>query len=259
MDTNSVTGLYESAKADRLAFWADQARELHWHKPFTKTLDWINAPFARWFEDGQINAAYNCLDRHVLEGRGERTALLFEGEPGDTKSYSYNQLLIETKKAANALLDLGVKSGDRVAIYMPMIPETVIAILAVARIGAVHSVVFGGFSADSLRSRINDAEAKLVITSDGGFRKGKAYGLKEAVDHALSEDSCPSVENVLVVQRTKQEVVMTSKDVWWHDALTSADSEHVALGFDAEHLCLFSTLQEPLVNPRVFFTPPVVT
>jgi acetyl-CoA synthetase len=220
---------------DRLAFWAEQARHLHWHKPFTKTLDWTNPPFAKWFEDGQINASYNCLDRHVLEGRGDKIAVLFEGEPGDTKTYTYSQLLAETKKAANALLDLGVASGDRVAIYLPMIPEAVISMLAIARIGAVHSVVFGGFSAESLRSRINDAQAKLVITADGGFRKGKAHPLKEAVDQALENNGCPSIEHVLVVERTKSEVTMSDKDIWWHDALGKASSEHVAIGFDAEH------------------------
>lgn len=235
MTSNSKHELYDAAKADRLGFWAEQANQLSWHKPFTKTLDWTNPPFAKWFEDGQINASYNCLDRHVLEGRGDKTAILFEGEPGDTKTYSYSELLAETKKAANALLDLGVGSGDRVAIYMPMIPETVIAILAVARIGAVHSVVFGGFSADSLRSRINDAQAKVVITADGGFRKGKAHALKEAVDQALQDNSCQSVEHVLVVQRTKADVVMSEKDIWWHDALAKANSEHEAQGFDSEH------------------------
>ena len=235
MASNSKHELYDAAQADRLGFWAAQANQLSWHKPFTKTLDWSNPPFAKWFEDGQINASYNCLDRHVLEGRGDKTAILFEGEPGDTKTYSYSQLLAETKKAANALLDLGVRSGDRVAIYMPMIPETVIAILAVARIGAVHSVVFGGFSADSLRSRINDAQAKLVITADGGFRKGKAHALKEAVDQALQENSCPSIEHVLVVERTKTDVAMSAKDVWWHDALAKASPEHEAEGFDSEH------------------------
>jgi acetyl-CoA synthetase len=220
---------------DRLAFWAEQARHLHWHKPFTKTLDWTNPPFAKWFEDGQINASYNCLDRHVLEGRGDKIAILFEGEPGDAKTYTYSQLLEETKKAANALLDLGVSEGDRVALYMPMIPEAVISMLAIARIGAVHSVVFGGFSAESLRSRINDAQAKLVITADGGFRKGKAHPLKEAVDQALADDSCPSIEHVLVVERTKSEVTMADKDIWWHDALAKAATDHVAIGFDAEH------------------------
>lgn len=220
---------------DRLAFWAEQAHRLHWHKPFTKTLDWTNPPFAKWFEDGQINASYNCLDRHVLEGRGDKIAIFFEGEPGDTKTYTYSQLLAETKKAANALLDLGVSEGDRVAVYMPMIPEAVISVLAIARIGAVHSVVFGGFSAESLRSRINDAQAKLVITADGGFRKGKAHPLKEAVDQALENNSCPSVEHVLVVERTKITVSMTSRDIWWHDALGKSATEHEAFAFDSEH------------------------
>ncbi|MFZ4117631.1 MAG: acetate--CoA ligase [Rhodoluna sp.] len=220
---------------ERLSFWTAQANRLHWHKPFTKTLDWTNPPFAKWFEDGQINASYNCLDRHVLSGNGDKVAILFEGEPGDSQTYTYSELLAETKKAANALLDLGITAGDRVAIYMPMIPETVIAMLAVARIGAVHSVVFGGFSADSLRSRVNDAEAKLVITADGGFRKGKAHPLKEAVDHALQDNSCPSIEHVLVVQRTNSDISMTDRDVWWHEALEKAAAEHEALGFDSEH------------------------
>jgi acetyl-CoA synthetase len=235
MTTNSKVELYEAAKQDRLGFWAEQANQLHWHKSFTKALDWSNAPFATWFEDGQINASYNCLDRHVKAGLGDRIALLFEGEPGDTKSYTYAELLAETMKAANALIDLGIRSGDRVAIYMPMIPETVISLLAVARIGAVHSVVFGGFSADSLRSRINDAQAKLVITADGGFRKGKAHALKEAVDQALADQSCPSIEHVLVVQRTKQAVLMNANDIWWHEAIAKAEPDHVAQGFDSEH------------------------
>ena len=218
-----------------IEFWANQARQLHWHEPFTKTLDWNDAPFAKWFADGKINASFNALDRHVLAGHGDRIALLFEGEPGDSKSYSYHELLAETMKAANALLDLGIQSGDRVAIYMPMIPETVIAILACARIGAVHSVVFGGFSADSLRTRIDDAQAKLVITADGGYRKGKAHPLKEAVDHALSDGNCPSIEHVLVVKRTGIDISWGSKDIWWHDALANAATEHEALGFNAEH------------------------
>jgi acetyl-CoA synthetase len=220
---------------ERLSFWTAQANRLHWHKPFTKTLDWTNPPFAKWFEDGQINASYNCLDRHVLSGNGDKVAIIFEGEPGDSQTYTYSELLAETKKAASALLDLGITAGDRVAIYMPMIPETVIAMLAVARIGAVHSVVFGGFSADSLRSRVNDAEAKLVITADGGFRKGKAHPLKEAVDHALEDNSCPSIEHVLVVQRTNSDVSMSDRDVWWHEALEKAAPEHEAIGFDSEH------------------------
>ena len=235
MTSKTNQELRDEANSDRLGFWANQAHQLSWHKPFTKTLDWSNPPFAKWFEDGQINASYNCLDRHVLAGLGDKPAILFEGEPGDTQTYTYSELLEQTKKAANALLDLGIRSGDRVAIYMPMIPETLIAILAVARIGAVHSVVFGGFSADSLRSRINDAQAKLVITADGGFRKGKAHPLKEAVDHALQDNSCPSIEHVLVVQRTNTAVAMEDKDIWWHDALAKAEPEHEAIGFDSEH------------------------
>ena len=235
MTTNFNDELSVAANQDRLAFWANQANRLSWHKPFTKTLDWTNPPCAKWFEDGQINASYNCLDRHVLSGNGDKVAIIFEGEPGDSQTYTYSELLAETKKAANALLNLGIGAGDRVAIYMPMIPETVIAMLAVARIGAVHSVVFGGFSADSLRSRVNDAEAKLVITADGGFRKGKAHPLKEAVDHALEDNSCPSIEHVLVVQRTNSDVSMSDRDVWWHEALEKAAPEHEAIGFDSEH------------------------
>jgi acetyl-CoA synthetase len=232
---DETKGTFKVQDQERLAFWADQARHLDWQKPFTKTLDWTNPPFAKWFEDGLINASYNCLDRHVLAGLGEKTAILFEGEPGDTKRYTYSELLAETKRAANALLNLGIKSGDRVAIYMPMIPEAVIAMLAVARIGAIHSVVFGGFSSESLRSRINDAEAKLVITADGGFRKGKAHPLKEAVDQAIQGDNCPTIEHVLVVQRTKSEVSMSEKDIWWQDALAKAAPEHNAEGFESEH------------------------
>jgi acetyl-CoA synthetase len=228
--------LYEKAKTDRLQFWADQANELHWHKPFTQVLDWSNAPFAKWFHDGELNVSYNCLDRHVEAGWGKRVALFFEGEPGDQKVYTYLDLLIEVKKAANVLTKLGIQAGDRVAIYMPMIPEAIIAMQAVARIGAVHSVVFGGFSADSLAARIEDAEAKLVITADGGFRKGKASPLKPAVDEALSGGKCQSVEHVLVVKRTGNDVDWTQgRDLWWEEELNVVDTEHVAQGFNAEH------------------------
>ena len=228
--------LYDQAKADRLEFWAEKARELHWHKPFTETLDFSNAPFAKWFADGEINISYNCLDRHVEAGWGKRVALFFEGEPGDTKVYTYLDLLQAVKRAANVLIKMGVEPGDRVAIYMPMIPEAVIAMQAIARIGAVHSVVFGGFSADSLATRIQDAEAKVVITADGGYRKGKATALKPAVDQALADQKCPSVEHVLVVKRTGQDVDWDdSLDVWWDEQMQSVDSEHVAVGFNAEH------------------------
>jgi acetyl-CoA synthetase len=230
------TDLYDKAQTDRLGFWADQANQLHWHKPFTQILDWSNAPFAKWFHDGELNVSYNCIDRHVEAGWGKRVALFFEGEPGDQKVYTYADLLREVKKAANALTKLGIEAGDRVAIYMPMIPEAIIAMQAVARIGAVHSVVFGGFSADALASRIQDAQAKLVITADGGFRKGKATALKPAVDEALANGRCPSVEKVLVVKRCGNEVDWDkNRDLWWEEQMSVADTEHVAQGFNAEH------------------------
>ncbi|MEY4436591.1 MAG: hypothetical protein RL100_55 [Actinomycetota bacterium] len=229
-------GLYEEAKADRLGFWKKQAERLHWHKPFTKVLDFSEAPFAKWFYDGELNISYNCLDRHVEAGKGNRVAIHFEGEPGDTRTLTYAQLTEEVKRAANVLTGLGIQAGDRVAIYMPMIPEAVIAMQAVARIGAVHSVVFGGFSADSLSTRIEDAQAKLVITADGGYRKGKATALKPAVDLALDGGKCPSVKNVLVVKRTNQEVGWhDGRDLDWATELGKASAEHEAKGFNAEH------------------------
>lgn len=228
--------LYDEAKSDRLAFWANQARELHWQKPFTQTLDFSNPPFAKWFADGKLNVSYNCLDRHVESGNADRVAIFFEGEPGDSRAITYAELTREVKKAANAFTALGIKAGDRVAIYLPMIPEAVIAMQAVARIGAVHSVVFGGFSAESLSSRIEDADAKLVITADGGFRKGKASALKPAVDEALSAGKCASVKNVLVVRRTNQDVAwVEGRDVEWSEAVGNASDEHEAEAFDAEH------------------------
>ena len=235
-DAIAQASLYEEAASDRLGFWAEQAKRLHWHKPFTKTLDWSNAPFAKWFHDGELNVSYNCLDRHVEAGNGDRVAIFFEGEPGDTREITYAELTREVKKAANVLTQMGIKAGDRVAIYLPMIPEAVIAMQAVARIGAIHSVVFGGFSADSLSSRIDDAQAKLVITADGGYRKGKASALKPAVDEALAGDKCPSVQNVLVVKRTNQDVNwVEGRDVDWNMALAEASDEHEAQAFNAEH------------------------
>ncbi|HWH97454.1 MAG TPA: acetate--CoA ligase [Pseudolysinimonas sp.] len=226
--------LYESAASDRLAFWAEQSRRLlHWHEPFTEVLDWSTARVARWFGDGKLNVAYNCLDRHVLEGRGERVAYHWEGEPGDTRTLTYAQLTTEVKRAANALAALGIGHGDRVAIYLPNIPEAVIAMLAVARLGAIHSVVFGGFSSESLRSRIDDAQAKLVITADGGWRKGKVFPLKATVDAAVSGDS--PIEHVLVVRRGNNDVEWTDRDVWWHDVVSAASDEHEAEAFEAEN------------------------
>ncbi|EZP25184.1 acetate--CoA ligase [Microbacterium oleivorans] len=236
---NAHADLYDAARSDREAFWAEQARTLHWEKPFTKTLDWSNPPFATWFEDGELNVAYNCLDRHVEAGLGDRVALLWEGEPGDERRVTYAELTDEVKRLANVLTDLGVEAGDRVAIYLPMIPEAVASMLAVARIGAIHSVVFGGFSADSLRSRIDDAGAKLVITSDGGYRKGKVSPLKPAVDQALADRGHgpqETVEHVLVVKRTENEVSWAEgRDVWWHEVVPAASADHVAQPFPAEN------------------------
>jgi acetyl-CoA synthetase len=230
---NASAALYVEAAEDRIAFWEGQAHELRWAQPWTTALDWSNAPFARWFDGGRINVAVNCLDRHVEAGGGDKVAYHFEGEPGDTRDITYSELLAEVSRAANVLESLGVTAGDRVAIYLPMIPEAAVAMLACARIGAVHSVVFGGFSAEALRSRIEDAAAVLVITADGGNRKGKAMALKPAVDEAVA--ASPSVRNVLVVRRTGQDVEWTDKDIWWHDALAAQPDSHVAQAFDAEH------------------------
>jgi acetyl-CoA synthetase len=229
---NAKQEIYERADKDYLAFWEEQANNLYWHKKWDRVLDW-QSPFAKWFIGGKLNASYNALDRHVLEGRGDRIAFLFEGEPGDSKQITYSQLLTEVKKCANALTSLGIKSGDRVAIYMPMIPEAAIAMLACARVGAAHSVVFGGFSADSLLARIQDADASLVITADGGFRKGSAFALKPIVDEALKGKT--NVKNVLVVKRTGQEVSFTTRDIWWHELVDRQSSEHEAEAFDSEH------------------------
>ena len=232
---NGTAALYDQADADRDAFWAEQARtRLAWSKDFGQTLDWSEAPVAKWFVGGELNAAYNCVDRHVEAGNGDRVALHFVGEPEqDTRSITYAELLADVQKAANALKDLGVQTGDRVAVYLPMIPEAIVALLACARIGAPHSVVFGGFSADALRSRISDADAKVVITADGGYRRGKPSALKPAVDEAVTGDS--PVEHVLVVRRTGQDVAWGEKDVWWHDALEAADPECPPVPVDSEH------------------------
>ena len=230
---NAQPSIYAQADKDRLAFWEKQAKELLWDSPWNTVLEW-KPPFAKWFIGGKINASVNCLDRHVNEGRGDRVAFHFEGEPGDTRSITYAQLLTDVKKTANALTELGVKSGDRVAIYMPMIPEAAVAMLACARIGAAHSVVFGGFSAEALLSRIQDADATLVITADGGFRKGSAFALKPAVDDALKGST--NVKKVLVVKRTGQETAWdNARDVWWHEIVERQSAEHVAQSFDSEH------------------------
>ena len=227
--------LYERARADRLGFWAEQALNLHWTKPFTETLDWSNPPVARWFGDGELNVAYNCLDRHVEAGNGDRVAIHWEGEPGDTRTITYAELTREVKKAANVLAGLGIGQGDRVAIYLPLVPEAVVAMLAVARLGAIHSVIFGGFSAESIRARVEDADATLVITADGGYRKGKVFPLKHAVDTALAAAET-SVEHVLVVRRGENDVEWENgRDLWWHEQMEGASDEHEAVGFEAEN------------------------
>ena len=231
---NAKESMYAEAEKDRLGFWEKQAGYLHWDKKWNTVLEW-NSPYAKWFVGGKLNASYNALDRHVLEGRGERVAFYFEGEPGDHRAITYAQMLTDVKKAANALIELGVKSGDRIAIYMPMIPEAAVAMLACARIGALHSVIFGGFSADSLVTRIEDADATLVITSDGGFRKGAPFALKPIVDEALAAKKT-NVKNVLVVKRTGQETPFNPDiDIWWHEIVDRQSDQHEAEFFDSEH------------------------
>ena len=236
---NAQPSMYDAAAADRLAFWAEQARSLDWFEPFTDVLDWSDAPFAKWFIGGKLNVAYNCVDRHVEAGHGEQVAIRFEGEAGDQRDITYAQLQDEVCKAANALAELGVTAGDRVAVYMPMIPEAIVAMLACARIGAPHSVVFGGFSAHALASRIDDAQAKLVITADGQNRRGSALPLKPAVDEALDSlaaEGASPVEHVLVVKRTGGDVAWTNgRDLWWHDLVDRQSPAHRAEGFDSEH------------------------
>ncbi len=230
---NAQASLYDDASADRLAFWAEQAQALHWDQPWDEVLRW-DPPFAKWFDGGKLNVAVNCVDRHVDDGHGDQVAYHWEGEPGDTRTLTYAELKDEVCKAANALVELGVKKGDRVAIYMPMIPETAIAMLACARLGAPHSVVFGGFSSDALKGRIQDADTRVVITADGGYRRGAPSALKPAVDEALEE--CPDVRSVLVVRRTEQDTPWTEdRDVWWHDLVERQSASHEAEAHDAEH------------------------
>ncbi|MEV0971900.1 acetate--CoA ligase [Microtetraspora glauca] len=229
---NVTAAAYEEAEEDRLGFWERAAERLTWAERWDTTLEW-NPPFAKWFVGGKLNVAYNCVDRHVEAGRGDKVAYHWEGEPeGDSRTITYADLQREVSKTANALEELGVRKGDRVAIYMPMIPELPISLLACARIGAIHSVVFGGFSASALKSRIDDADAKVVITADGGYRRGAPSALKPTVDEAVSE--CPGVEHVVVVRRTGQDVATTDKDVWWHDLVDRQSEQHTAVPHDAE-------------------------
>ncbi len=239
-DANVTAEWYDEAAADRLAFWEKQAERISWEKKWDQVLDWDNPPFAKWYVGGTLNAAYNCVDRHVEAGNGDRVAIHWVGEPeDDTRSITYAELQDQVCQAANVLTDMGVEKGDRVAIYMPMIPETAVAMLACARLGAVHTVVFGGFSSDALASRVVDCEAKVIITSDGGYRRGAPSALKPAVDEAVAtveKEKSGLVTNVLVVRRTGEDVDWNDDlDVWWHDAVDGASTEHTPEAMDAEH------------------------
>ncbi|MEU5262484.1 acetate--CoA ligase [Amycolatopsis sp. NPDC021455] len=235
---NAKADLYAEADADREAFWAKQAERLTWDTKWTTVLDWTNAPFAKWFVGGKLNVAYNCVDRHVESGHGDQVAIHWVGEPGDTRDITYAELKTEVSKAANALASLGVGAGDVVAIQLQMVPEAIFAMLACARIGALHSVVFGGFSPTALRARVDDAAAKLVITSDGQFRRGKAAPMKANVDEAL--EGAETVEKVIVVKRTGDQLEgdvpwTDGRDLWWHELVDGQSEEHTPEAFDSEH------------------------
>ncbi len=229
------THLYDEANQDYEAFWARQADELvSWDTKWDTICEW-KLPYSKWFIGGSLNVSYNCLDRHVLAGKGDKVAFHFEGEPGDTRTITYSELLDEVQKFSNVLKNLGVVKGDRVNIYLPMIPEAAVAMLACARIGAAHSVVFGGFSAQTLADRINDAEAKVLITADGGWRRGEVFALKQQADEAVAHT--PTIEHVVVVQRGNNAVTMKSgRDHWYHDLMATADSVCIAEPMDSEHL-----------------------
>ncbi len=232
---NATQALYDEAAADYVGFWERQARErISWDKPFETTLEW-DLPFARWFVGGELNITYNCVDRHVENGLGDKVAYHWIGEPGDTRTLTFSDLQRETSKAANALLELGVQKGDRVAIYMPMIPELAIAMLACARIGAPHTVVFGGFSAEALAGRIDDSGAKVLITATGGWRRGKRVGLKQHADDAVA--MATSIEHVIVVDRFGDGGAMTpERDLWWHEVVDRQSDVCPPVPVDSEHM-----------------------
>jgi acetyl-CoA synthetase len=225
--------MYAEAAADPEAFWAKQAEELHWFRKWDKVLEW-DEPFAKWFVGGKINIAYNCLDRHLTTWRRNKAAIIWEGETGEIKTITYAQLHAEVSRFSNVLKSLGVRTGDRVALYMPLIPALSVAMLACARIGAAHTVIFGGFSADAIRDRVNDGGCKVIVTADGGYRRGTELKLKEIVDEAV--EHCPSVKHVVVFQRTKSKVTMRpGRDHWWHELTKTVDARCEAVPLDSEH------------------------
>jgi acetyl-CoA synthetase len=249
---NATSEIYAQAAADPEAWWAEQAATLEWATPFTKTLEW-DPPHAKWFYDGTLNASVNCVDRHVAAGKADKVAFHWVGEPeGDKETITYGDLLVRVSKAAHALEALGVQEGDRVAIYMPMIPEAITAMLACARIGALHSVIFGGFSADAISDRVLDADAHFVITADGGYRRGSPAALKPAVDEAL--ERCPNVEKVLVVRRTGQDVSwVEGRDVWWHELVDAQSEVHEPKAFPAEHPLYIMYTSGTTAQPKGIF------
>lgn len=226
--------LYQSALNDPDSYWADRAREIDWFEPWQKVLEW-NYPYAKWFVGGKLNASYNCLDRHLKTWRRNKAAIIWEGEPGDSRTLTYHQLHQEVCRFANALKSLGVSAGERVAIYMPLVPELAIAVLACARIGAIHTVIFGGFAAHAIRDRVNDAQAKVIITADGGYRRGQELPLKPNVDEALKE--CPSVSSVVVLKRTGSHFITMhhGRDYWWHELVSEAETACEPEPLDSEH------------------------
>ena len=263
-------GVYDRAESDWRGYWAEQAGALDWFRAWDTVLEW-DPPFARWFEGGTLNVSYNCLDRHIAAGRGDKVAFHWEGEPGDTRTITYRDLLGEVCRFANVLRGLGVGRGDRVAIYMPMIPELPVAMLACTRIGAVHSVVFGGFSSDALRDRILDATARVVVTADGGWRRGAPAALKPNVD--VAADQSPCVDHVVVVRRIGDQAdadptaMVGGRDHWWHELMSGADPAgvgHRPTGASPStwrpRTCSSSsTPRAPPRPPRGSCTPPVAT
>jgi len=249
---NAQPSIYEEASADPAAWWRRQADRLTWHVEPTKTLEW-DSPFAKWFSDGTLNASVNCVDRHVAAGKGDKVAFHWVGDAdGESRTITYSDLQTMVNRAANALVEMGVASGDRVAVYMPMIPEAVVAMLAIVRLGAAHSVVFAGFSADALSSRILDSDCTFVVTADGAFRRGAPSPLKPAVDEAL--ETCPNVKAVLVVKRTAGDVAwVEGRDFWWHDIVDRQSDEHTPEFFSSEHTLFLMYTSGTTAKPKGIF------